>query len=380
MEKGKIRNLPTFLKDVFSQWQNDRAMRMGAALAYYTIFSLPPLLIIAVSTAGFFFGHEAAQGRIVKEIQGLIGKDGAVAVQTMIQNAYHSNKNILATIVGIVTLLIGASGVFAELQDSLNKVWGVEAKPDRSWMTVIKERLSSFTMVFGIGFLLLVSLIIDTILTILTDFFNSLFHSPIILSFVDLGNFVISFLFVTLLFAMIYKVLPDVRLSLKDVGLGAVVTSLLFTMGKYLIGLYLGNSNVGQTYGAAGSVIIMLVWIFYASLIFFFGAEFTQVYVRKYGGNIVPIHEAIIVDTKKCKAVSHPHENDPELKKKDRERKLVQQKKLALIPINGSKPHNIGKQKNTLSGKKSVIGAAFKVILGMFLERFRKPQTEKVQY
>jgi membrane protein len=301
MKADKIKNPIGFLKEIFSQWQRDRATRMGAALAYYTIFSLPPLMLIAISLAGFIFGQEAAEGRIVHEIQGLIGKDGAVTVQEMIRSVHRSHASILATIFGVITLLIGASGVFAEMQDSLNNIWGVEPQPDRSWGTVIRERLSSFTMVFATGFLLMVSLLVDTILTAFTDYFTNMFSSGLILFFIDIGNFTVSFLTVTLLFAMIYKVLPDVRLSLRDVGLGSLVTALLFTFGKYLIGLYLGNSNIGAAYGAAGSVIVILVWVFYASLIFLFGAEFTQVYVRKYGGKIKPIHQALIVDPRKVK-------------------------------------------------------------------------------
>ncbi len=299
---GKIKNLGFFLKDVFDQWTKDKAFRMGAALSYYTIFSIPPLLIMAIALAGFFFGQEAAEGRIVKEIQGLIGKEGAVTVQEMIQSARKQDASIMATLIGLGTLLIGASGVFAQIQDSLNSIWGVEPKPNRVWSDIIKERLGSFTMVFGTGFLLMLSLLIDTVLSAFMDYFTRFFDSALSAYLLRFANFGISFLIITTMFVLMYKVLPDVDIHWKDVGLGAVATSLLFTIGKLLIGLYLGNANVGVAYGTAGSLIVIMVWIFYASLIFIFGAEFTQVYTRKYGSKVNPIHGAIVVQPNKYKA------------------------------------------------------------------------------
>lgn len=365
---GKIKNLGFFLKDVFDQWSRDRAMRMGAALSYYTIFSIPPLMIVAIALAGFFFGQEAAEGRIVKEIQGLIGKEGAEAIQGMIRSAKRQDASLIATIIGLGTLLIGASGVFAQLQDSLNSVWGVEPKPDRSWGDMIKERLGSFTMVFGIGFLLMVSLLIDTILTAFTDYFSHLFDSNLIALLLRFTNYGVSFIIITALFGLMYKILPDVKIAWKDVGLGAVVTSLLFVLGKSVIGLYLGNANIGVAYGAAGSLIVIMVWIFYASLIFLFGAEFTQVYTRKYGSRVEPIHGAIVVQPDKHKA-PETKEIPEEVKQQERERQELKQKQWALIPIKGSKK---GHSKHVVKKQTSPVMKIANVLLRLYVSNWRK--------
>lgn len=364
MQLGKVKDIGNFFKEIFDQWSKDRAMRMGAALAYYTIFSIPPLLLMAIALAGFFFGQEAAEGRIVREIQGLIGKEGAVTIQGMINSARKQDSGTIATIIGLVTLMIGASGVFAQIQDSLNSIWGVEPKPGRGWGDVIKERLMSFTMVFGTGFLLLVSLLIDTILSAFMDYFSRIFDSALSVYLLRFANVGISFLIVTAMFALIYKVLPDVKLNWKDVGLGAVVTALLFSIGKFAIGLYLGNSNVGAAYGAAGSVIVIMVWIFYASLIFLFGAEFTQVYTRRYCSKVETAHGAIIVQPEKY---YRPQAKDlpPEVRKQQKDREETKQKELVSIPIIASKKGNLGKQKNEVKPKTPVMK-----ILGVFLRMY----------
>lgn len=280
------------LKETFSEWSKDKASRLAAALAYYTTFSLAPLLIIVIAIAGAVFGEEAARGEIVGQIQGLVGKDGAEFIETAIANANKPATGRFASIVSVVVLLFGASGVFAELQDALNTVWEVQAKPERGLINVIRNRFLSFTMVLGVGFLLLVSLVASAGLAATINFFGHLL--PPGLDFVwQLVNFIFAFIVSTVLFGLIYKVLPDVKIGWSDVWIGAAITSALFSIGRYVLGQYLGNSSFGSTYGAAGSLVVVLAWVYYAAQILFFGAEFTQVYARKYGSQIVPDRNAV---------------------------------------------------------------------------------------
>lgn len=280
------------LKETFSEWSKDKASRLSAALAYYTVFSLAPLLIIVIAIAGAVFGEEAARGEIVGQIQGLVGRDGAEFIETAIENANKPATGRFASIISVVVLLFGASGVFAELQDALNTVWEVQAKPERGLINVIRNRFLSFTMVLGVGFLLLVSLVASAALAATVNFFGHLL--PPGLDFVwQLANFIFSFIVATVLFGLIYKVLPDVKIGWSDVWIGAAITSVLFSIGRYVLGQYLGNSSFGSTYGAAGSLVVVLAWVYYAAQILFFGAEFTQVYARKYGSQIVPDKNAV---------------------------------------------------------------------------------------
>jgi membrane protein len=276
----------TLLKETYTEWSNDKALRLGAALAYYTIFSIAPLLIIFIAIAGLAFGREAAQGRIVAQIQGLIGAEGATAVQTLIEAARKPTSGIIATIIGVGTLLLGATGVVGELQDALNTIWEVPPRPWRGVLSVIKDRFVSFTMMLGIGFLLLVSLIVSAAVAAMDKFWADLM--PGFELALHALNFLISFGVITLLLAMIYRILPDVEIAWSDVWIGAAATSLLFTIGKFLIGLYLGKTSLASAYGAAGSLVIILVWVYYSTQILFFGAEFTQVYANRYGSRITP--------------------------------------------------------------------------------------------
>lgn len=280
------------LKETFSEWNKDKASRLAAALAYYTVFSLAPLLIIVIAIAGSVFGEEAARGEIVGQIGGLVGPQGAEFIETAIENANKPNARSIASIISIVALLFGASGVFAELQDALNTVWEVQPKPGRGVFNIIKTRFLSFTMVLSVGFLLLVSLVLTTALAALVNYFGRLLPGGIDLLW-QLANFILSFVITTVLFALIYKVLPDVKIAWSDVWVGAAITSVLFSIGRYLLGQYLGNSSFGSTYGAAGSLVVILAWVYYAAQILFFGAEFTQVYTRRYGSKIVPNENAI---------------------------------------------------------------------------------------
>ncbi|MEH2245473.1 YihY/virulence factor BrkB family protein [Nostoc sp.] len=279
------------LQETFKEWSDDKASRLAAALAYYTIFSIAPLLIIVIAIAGVVFGEEAARGQIVGQIQGLVGKDGAAFIQTAIQNANKPQTGAIASIISVVVLLVGATGLFTELQDSLNTIWEVKPKPGRGVNNMIRLRFLSFAMVIGIGFLLLVSLVISTGLAALVKYFGN------ILPGVDflwrIVNFVLSFSITTALFGLIFKVLPDVKITWNDVFIGSVITSFLFSIGRFLLGQYLGNGSFGSTYGAAGSLVVLLAWVNYAAQILFFGAEFTQVYARRYGSGIVPTKDAI---------------------------------------------------------------------------------------
>jgi membrane protein len=284
----------SLLKETIKEWNQDKVPLYAAALAYYTVFSLAPLLLIAIAIAGAAFGEEAARGQIVGQIQGLVGQDGAEAIQTMLQNVQRPGSGgTIASVLGVVTLLFGASGVFGQLQEALNAIWEVKPKPERGWKNFIQARFLSFAMVLVIGFLLLVSLVLSAVLVGIGNFFGSLFPG-----LVALGqglNFLISYAVITVLFASIYKFLPDVRVPWKNLWIGASVTAILFNIGKYLIGLYLGNSSVGSTYGAAGSLVVILVWIFYSAQILLLGAEFTQVYSRYRGTPIQPSDHAIRV-------------------------------------------------------------------------------------
>jgi membrane protein len=280
-----------FLKDTVTQWVEDGPFQLAAALSYYTLFSLAPLLIIAIAIAGFAFGREAAQNQIVETIQGLIGRDSAQAVQQMIQNA--SNKpgtGVISTFFGVIVLLFGAGGVVGQLQTSLNTIWGVAPKAGLGLWGFVRQRFISFAMVLGIGFLLLVSLVISAFLTALTQIMGTFLGGAAFIA--HALDVIVSFAFVTALFAMIYKFLPDARIHWRDVWIGAALTSLLFTVGKFLIGLYLGSSGVTSAYGAASSLVTILLWVYYSSLIFFFGAEFTQVYASQYGSGVVPAENA----------------------------------------------------------------------------------------
>lgn len=279
------------LKATYAEWTEDKVPRLAAALAYFTIFSLAPLLVIAISIAAVFFGEEAARGQIVGQIQGLLGQDGAAAVEAMIANANQVEGGGIATIIGIVTLLLGASGVFGQLQDALNTIWEVAPRPDRGIINFIRTRFLSFGMVLVIGFLLLVSLVITALVAGIGTYMNGL--APSLAPLWELVNFVISFGIITCLFALIYKVLPDVHITWGDVWTGAAVTALLFTIGRTLIGIYLGSAAIGSAYGAAGSLVIILVWVFYSAQILLFGAEFTQVYARRYGSQIRPTSLAV---------------------------------------------------------------------------------------
>jgi membrane protein len=275
----RIASIWDLVKTTFSEWLADNATRLGAALAYYTMLSVAPLLVIVTTIAGLIFGQEAAQGQLVQEMTDMVGPQGATAIQAMLKHAYHPTTGIIASIIGVIVLLLGATGVFVELQDSLNTIWGVTTQAAGGVWGFIRTRLLSFVMILVFGFLLLVSLVLSATLAGLGHYLSGA-HPTFLFQAL---NFLVSLAVVTVLFALIFKLLPDVHVSWKDVWIGAIVTGVLFTIGKFLIGLYLGNSSLGSTYGAAGSLAVFLVWVYYSALILFFGAEFSQVYARRYG-------------------------------------------------------------------------------------------------
>jgi membrane protein len=289
-----LSNLPRILKLSYQGWKEDKASRLSAALAYYTIFSLAPLLIIVIAIAGLFWQQQdAVQRQVMGQIQSLVGADGAKFVSDLLTSASNPAKGIIATIVGLITLLFGALGVFNELHNSLNIIWEVEEEKPKGFLQTIKkviiDRFLSFTMILGIGFLLLVSLVISTGLSaVQTTISNAIPLSEIILQII---NLVISIGAITVLFALIYKFLPDAEIAWRDVWLGAFVTAVLFSLGKLVIGIYLGNSAVASSFGAAGSLVLLLVWIYYSAQILFFGAEFTEVYANNFGSKILPERE-----------------------------------------------------------------------------------------
>src|SRR5882724_3671056 len=282
----RLRDAWDTLKETANDWLDDNASRLAAALAYYSLLSLAPLLVIAVAVAGVFFGPDAARGKVAGELGAVVGGQAAQGIQAVVASARSPASGLLGTVVGVVTLFVGASGVFGELQSSLNTIWEVKAKPGRGIWGQVKDRFFSFTMVLGVAFLLLVSLIVTSILSAIGARFSTLLPGGEMLW--QAVNFVFSLSVVTALFALIFKYIPDAVVRWRDVWLGALVTALLFTVGKFLLGLYLGKAAVGSSYGAAGSIIVLVVWVYYATQIFLLGAEFTQVRARRRGQGIRP--------------------------------------------------------------------------------------------
>jgi len=271
------------LKETAREWSADKSPRIAASLAYYTLFSIAPLLLIAISVAGLAFGEEAARGEIVGTFQSVIGDSAARGIEEMIANANKERAGIVGTIVGLIALLFGASGVFGQLKDALNTVWGIEPT-NKGFLGLIKERVFSFAMVFAIGFLLLVSLVLSAVLGAMGKYMEGRIPGNELLWHVV--HFVVAAGIITALFAMMFRYLPDRRVAWKDVWVGAFFTAILFTVGKFGIGLYLGKSSTGSTFGAAGSLVILLLWVYYSGLILLFGAEFTEVYSRRHAPEV----------------------------------------------------------------------------------------------
>jgi len=282
------KELLTLCKEIAIECSNDNVPRLGASLAFYTLLSLAPLLVVVVAVAAIAFGRQAAEGQLFWQIQGLVGSEGARAIQALLQGAYKPGTGFLATALGILTLVAGASSVVVDLRGSLNTIWHVRVAPDgttlSSALRLLRERFYSFALMLGAGFLLLVSLVVNTCLAAMGKFFAGLLPAPE--GVLQAATSLVSFVVVTAVFAAIYKLMPDIRLKWSDVTVGASLTALLFTTGKQLIGLYLGRASFVSTYGAAGSLVIVLVWVYYSSQLFFFGAEFTKIYTRNFGSQL----------------------------------------------------------------------------------------------
>jgi membrane protein len=284
-------------KTAFTEWMEDNTFRLAASLAFYTIFSIAPILLISVEIAGFIFSRGAARQQLIMQVEELAGVQGGQAVAQILDSVGVWEGNWIAVAIGIGTILVGSTVVFAELQSALNQIWDVMPDPKRSaFRSLIRTRVRSFAVVLSVGFLLLVSLVVSAALAAAHNYLAEAL--PVTPWLWQIFNFLISLAITTLLFAMIYKYLPDVQITWSDVGIGALVTAILFNLGKSLIGLYLGQTAVASVYGAAGSFVVFLFWIYYSALISFFGAEFTQVYARRYGSKIRPEKHAIRVGRK----------------------------------------------------------------------------------
>ena len=285
--KAKITSIYRFIKQVASGFVNDNVLKYSASLSYYTIFSLAPMLIIIISICGIVFGKEAMQGEIYGQMNGLVGSSAALQIQEMIQNIHLNSKTSIVNTISIIALVIGATGIFGEIQDSLNKIWGLKTKGVKIWWKLILNRLISFSLIISLGFVLMVSLVLNAFIATLGKHINNIFSGAGPITVMVFEN-VISLLITTLLFAVIFRALPDAKIKLKDVTIGALFTAVLFMLGKVAIGYYLGRSNLTSVYGAAGSIVIIMIWVYYSSVILYLGAVFTKVYAMDFGGKILP--------------------------------------------------------------------------------------------
>lgn len=279
-------DIQALLSESFDEWSKHKAPRLGAALAFYTLLSLTPLLLVVVAIVGLVFGHKAAEQEIVQQVQMLVGAQGAKAIEAVLQGSRNTTHGVIATLVGIVTLFFGASGVLIELRDALNTIWEVPTPALAGWGKItgfIKQRLFSFAIVLAIGFLLVVSLAVSAWIAALGELSESIVPGEEIL--LNVVNALVSFIVITGLFAAIYKIMPDVRIEWRDVMLGGAATSLLFTLGKLILGIYLGKASIASTYGAAASIVVLVIWVYYSGQIFFFGAELTRSFANHYGSH-----------------------------------------------------------------------------------------------
>ena len=291
-KKISFKGIWQVLKESFSGFSQDNVTKLSGSLAYYTVFSLGPLLVVIISLCGIFLGREAVEGKIFSQLDNFVGHDTALQLQEIIKNAFVGGKGKIAAIIGIITLLIGATTVFGDIQDSINRIWGLKAKPKRGWLKMLQNRFLSFSIIISLGFLLLVSLGVSAIIEALSTRLKAAYPDVAVIVFyiVDL---LLTLIITALIFGVIFKVLPDAKIKWKDVMAGAITTALLFMLGKFAISFYIGKSNVGSTYGAAGSLVILLLWVYYSAIILYFGAEFTKAYAIKYGSEIHPNEYAV---------------------------------------------------------------------------------------
>ncbi len=300
MEKIKI--FFKLIRRAFKHFIDDDGLNLSASLSYYTIFSIAPLIIVVISLAGMFLGSEAVQGKIYGQINGLVGNSSALQIQEIIKNLETTHNTVAGTIIGIIILLLGATGVFTEIQHSINYIWSIRAKPKKGWIKMLLNRLLSFSLIVSFAFILLAALVVDALSDLLSDKIRIYFPYASVYIF-KLVNLFIIFSTITSLFAIIYKVLPDAIIKWKDAFIGAFLTAFLFMIGKFAISFYVAKSNVGLTYGAAASVIILLLWVYYSSIILFFGAEFTRMFALHYGGGVKPNDTSVFIIKQEAKEI-----------------------------------------------------------------------------
>jgi membrane protein len=297
-----LRSAFTILKHTAYAFSEDNAFKLSASLSYFTVFAMGPVLIIIISLAGMFFGKDAVAGRVYEELHDLIGSESAMQIQNIITNAQQTHATNIGAVIGIILLFIAATGVFTEIQGSINFIWSVRAKPKKGWLKFLGDRLLSFSLVVGLGFLLMVTLIIDALLTLLSTRLMQFIPNYTVYLF-NVVNTLVILAVITGLFTVIYKVLPDALISWKDAVIGSAFTAVLFLLGKFLIGFYLGRTDMGITYGAAASIVIILLWVYYSSLILYFGAEFTKIYALHSGEGIRPKPTAVFIIKRETKEV-----------------------------------------------------------------------------
>ncbi len=300
----------SYMKTVFKEFSSDDILKYSASLAYYTVFSMAPLLVIISTLAGIFYGKDAVQGQVYEQLQGLVGKVAAGQVQDIIKNIHLVGNTFFASIISIIILLIAATTIFGEVQDSFNKIWGLRIKTKKTWWKLILTRLLSFSIILCIGFIMIVSLILNALVSAFGKFLGRYIHNFSVY-FIETTEAVLSFIIVAFLFSLMFKVLPDAKIKWKDVLFGGFITAIFFTLGKLAIGFYLGKSNLTTLYGAAASIIIIMVWVYYSSIILYLGAEFTKVHSKFFGGNIQPNEFAEWIK------IEEKHVSRPELKNKE---------------------------------------------------------------
>lgn len=289
----QVKEITRFFGEVFQNYSDDNAFTLGASLAYYTVFSIAPIIIIIISTAGIFVGQEAVQGEIYRELKDLFGAETALQLQTIVKGAYRSGQSTWATIFGIATLIVGATGVISEMKNSMNIVWEIKEKPKSSILNLLRNRFLSFSFILGLGFIFLVSLMLNSVVIgFAGDLARQIGFETLTVTIISFG---VSFLMTVLIFALLFKFLPDAKVGWQEVIVGGLFTAILFAIGKYLIGFYIGNSNIASGFGAAGSLVVLLVWVYYSSQILFLGAEFTYIWAKRYGKTIRPDKGAVRV-------------------------------------------------------------------------------------
>jgi len=313
-KKITFKGIWEILKTSFEGFNTHKVTKLSGSLAYYTVFSMAPLLVVIISLCGIFLGRDAAEGQVYAQLDGFLGKDTALQLQQIIKNASLNGKSNIALVIGIVTLLIGSTTVFGDIQDSINMIWGLKPKPKRGWLKLLQNRFLSFSVIISLGFVLLVSLSVTAVLDAFNHRLQMRYEDVSVIVFY-IVNQVITLAVISLIFGVIFKVLPDAIIKWKDVLAGAVVTAILFMIGKFAISVYIGQSDVGSTYGAAGSLVVLLLWTYYSSIILYFGAEFTKAYALLYGSEIHPAHYAVTTKEVEIETGSNSiQDNHPEVK------------------------------------------------------------------